>query len=1023
MKIIVPIFIFFLFPFLLRAHDTLQYTLRQYTDENGLPQNSVKFMGFDRSGFLWMVTENGVVRFDGQNFRSFNKNQLPLMSSRMAWLVPNLNTGGLIGVTEKNQIVYMQDGQATIQPSSSWLEETGNNQDTQSEIYAVYNAMGLPDLYGSLIKVEKYKINISKDNYHILHRDSIFCWNNGKIESAVKYDVGNFYDYFLAGQRLYQLKGVKLTLIENGRVIPAGELQGDIRTQSGVLNGSVQPKIYWSTSASQAFVVAGKSLYLLKPGARNGLTTELLMHGFDYEANRILSILYDARYKRLFMGSQTRGLFVFTRKPFYTLRSEESDADEVYYAQAAIDDDKILTPQGYVFGLQGKAEVLPEFHLRMKEDRSSMVLDHQKNIWVKHRTHLYCFDPSGRKLLREFNLPNVVTMLYEDADSNLIIGGKRAPTWRLDLKDPHGKPAIVYPSIKDLCFVQEEGKSRIWMGCGTGLYSIDKGTGKIDSIKELSGKYVRSLYVRQEGELWITTYEDGFYLYNGKRLVRMPADKGNYIATAHCIMEDGQGFFWITTNKGLFQTARRDLLDYAAGKIRKPFYLYYDKNAGFNTNEFNGGCQPCGLKLADGYFSMPSLNGLVLGKPHEINPEVPSLNLFIDRIELDGNSIPLADTISLVKHFDFLRLFVTTPYFGNPYNRQLDFTLVKDGAEGTWLPLDADGAIKLSSLASGSYEIRIRKANGFGSDNNLVKSILLEVPLAFYETAWFRILVLMVMIAGFLVYTRIKLRYVQRKNAQLEERIDERTQALQVTLTELQQSEESMRRQTRMQERLIAAITHDIKTPLKYLTSAARRLFDNTDTAGEKNIEENKRTAHLIYESGYRMYHLTDNLLQYIKLNSTQVSISFDECCLYELVQAKLQIFNEIAAEQNTEIGNLIPEGTYIRSNNHLLGIVIHNLIDNAVKATFNGVVRISASENGEELRIRVEDSGFGMNPSMQEWCNNDQLNAGSDNGVTGKSGLGLIIVKDLVAQMQGHIHVSDGANGGTVVELIFRKQ
>ncbi len=115
------------------------------------------------------------------------------------------------------------------------------------------------------------------------------------------------------------------------------------------------------------------------------------MHDFDFEANRVLSIYYEPRYKRIFMGSHTRGLFVFTRKPFSTLRSEQSDADEVYYAQAAIGNNKILTPQGYLFDLHKLQRVLPEFNKRMREDRSSMVLDHDKNIWVKHREYLYCF--------------------------------------------------------------------------------------------------------------------------------------------------------------------------------------------------------------------------------------------------------------------------------------------------------------------------------------------------------------------------------------------------------------------------------------------------------------------------------------------------------------------------------------------------------------------------------------------------------------------------------------------------------
>lgn len=1019
MKIAVLVAFIFLYPIHLIAHDTLQYTVRQYTDENGLPQNSVKSIAFDRSGFLWMITENGVVRFDGQNFRSFNKNQLPLTSSRMSWLLPDLNNGNLYAVTEKDQVICMQDGQA--QMSDHGAPPLGPMQPvTQQGHYQIYNALGLPNIYASLISIDRYKMNAGRRNYYILSKDSITNYQDGKEASGMAFKSGDYSDYFLVGNRLYLLRNLQVTLIENGQAQPTGEIQGSIRWQAGVLNRKVQPKIYWNASAGQSFLVVGGWLYLLKPGARNGLTTELLLKDFDFESNRILSIFYDTRYRRLFMGSHTRGLFVLTRKPFQTLRSDDNDADEVYYAQLGMKNGRVLTPQGYLMGLHKRNLILPEFSKRMEEDRSSMLMDHRKNIWVKHRQMVYRFDSTGRILLNEYSMPHPVTMLYEDQHGMLFMGTKNCASWALNLKDDNAIPVEVFPQVKDVCYFQEEGPDRLWIGTSSNLYKVNKRTGQVDSIPGLTGKYVRSLYLRQDNELWITTHEDGCFLYNGQKLVKLPLDKGNYLASSHCILEDSRGFFWITTNKGLFQASRQDLLDFADGKLSNPYYYYYDKYTGFLTNEFNGGCQPCAVKLDDGYFSLPSLNGLVVGNPLQLIPEVPDARLFIDRIEVDGETIGRTDSLYLDKSFDFVRIFITTPYFGNPYNRQLDFALVKEGNAANWLPVDADGSIKLSALASGTYEIRFRKTNGFGGNNRMVKSLLLAVPLAFYETGWFRALVIFSIIAGFFLYMRIKLRYIRKKNTQLEQKIDERTQALKATLTELQQSEDILRRQTRMQQRLITAITHDIKTPLKYLTGAARRLYDKTE--GEKG-DEGKRTAHLIYESGYRMYHLTDNLLQYIKLNSSGFDIILDNFCLNELVDTRLQIFNEIAAEQNSQILSDILPGTYIRSNRHLLGIVIHNLIDNAVKATFNGVITLSAKESGEELRILVEDNGFGMNKEVQQWCNEDSAYGAAEKGFTSRTGLGLIIVKDLVTQMQGRIHVSDAAGGGTVVELIFRKQ
>ncbi|MGN6418262.1 MAG: sensor histidine kinase [Pseudobacter sp.] len=1019
MKIAVLVAFIFVVPIHLIAHDTLQYTVRQYTDENGLPQNSVKSIAFDRSGFLWMITENGVVRFDGQNFRSFNKNVLPLTSSRMSWLISDFNTGNLYGVTEKDQVICMQNGQAYM--SDHGAPPLGTmNFGTQAGYYQLYNALGLPNIYASLITIDKYKINAGGDSYYILSKDSINYYKDGLISIGMAFRSEDYSNYFMLGNRLYQLRDLKVTLIENGKAQATGEVQGSIRWQAGVVNRKVQPKIFWNASAGQAFLLVGDWLYLLKPGARNGLTTELLLKGFDFESNRILSVFYDTRNRRLFMGSHTRGLFVFTRKAFHTLRSGENDADDVYYAQLGLSNGRVLTPQGVMMGLHKRNELLPEFRKRMEEDRSSILMDHRKNIWVKHRFMLYRFDSTGRKLLKEYRFPYHVSMLYEDQHGTLFIGMKAFSAWKLNLKDENAKPVEVFPQIKDICYFQEEGPDNLWIGTSTGLYNVNKRTGEVDSIPGLAGKYIRSLYLRQNNELWITTHEDGYFLYNGTKLIKLPLDKGNYLASSHCILEDGRGFFWITTNKGLFQASRQDLLDYADGKLPNPYYLYYDKYTGFLTNEFNGGCQPCAVKLDNGYFSLPSLNGLVVGNPLDFVPEVPDARLFIDRIEVDGETMAHADTLFFDKSFDFIRIFITTPYFGNPYNRQLDFALIKDDNAATWLPLDADGSIKLSALASGTYEIRFRKANGFGGNNRMVKSLLVVVPLAFYETAWFRALVIFCIIAGFFLYMRIKFRYIRKKNTQLEQKIDERTQALKATLTELQQSEDILRRQTRMQQRLITAITHDIKTPLKYLTSAARRLYDKTE--GERG-DEGKRTAHLIYESGYRMYHLTDNLLQYIKLNSSGIDIVMDNFCLNELVENRLQIFNEIAAEQNTKILSNILPGTYIRSNRHLLGIVIHNLIDNAVKATFNGVITISARENDAELSILMEDNGFGMNREMQHWCNEENVYGAAEKGFTSRTGLGLIIVKDLVTQMKGRIHVSDAEDGGTVVELIFRKQ
>src|SRR5690242_7153706 len=73
------------------------YSIVNYNSENGLPQNSVKYMAFDRNGFLWLATEMGMVRFDGRNFREYNTANSPAMHSDRCMLsFPQQSSGKLL---------------------------------------------------------------------------------------------------------------------------------------------------------------------------------------------------------------------------------------------------------------------------------------------------------------------------------------------------------------------------------------------------------------------------------------------------------------------------------------------------------------------------------------------------------------------------------------------------------------------------------------------------------------------------------------------------------------------------------------------------------------------------------------------------------------------------------------------------------------------------------------------------------------------------------------------------------------
>ncbi len=161
------------------ATDSLLYTRRQYTDENGLPQNSVKFIAPDKNGFVWLATENGLVRFDGQHFRTFNKDNIPLSSSRIYTMMPGSGAGNLYAFTEVKQVIQVRNGEAKLDNSyirqAVWINIPGNDGHN-----TIFPALGLPNLYKNVVWFDNYAIPVNNRDFFMVTRNGVSFYKNKK---------------------------------------------------------------------------------------------------------------------------------------------------------------------------------------------------------------------------------------------------------------------------------------------------------------------------------------------------------------------------------------------------------------------------------------------------------------------------------------------------------------------------------------------------------------------------------------------------------------------------------------------------------------------------------------------------------------------------------------------------------------------------------------------------------------------------------------------------------------------------
>lgn len=983
------------------GQDTLPYRLQHFDNSSGLPQNSVNAIAADKLGYIWLATESGLVRYDGRHFQLHIPPIEVTNNHRFFHIFTSIN-GDLLAMNYQHVIVQIANGKISrdstlpfeIRDYAGW-EVSRNNSDA-GKAYDVRLPNRIMNWESSMTSL---RLHGRKGERFIYSKDTLTLeLNNGK---SIRHPFRNkgSWNFFLMGDSLYFLQ-------EDGRTVRFGsDLQvaafsGDILLDPDFIRHPGKTQVFWNrVQDREVLLYAGNSFYLATPQG-NGLHTRRILSGFDVASNTITTAFYDQGKGKLFLGSATLGLFILTEQRFATRHAPKKSNS--HYSIMPFGANLVMSSTGYFLGPgEPGARPIPSWD-PVLSDFYSVSPDGEQGFWTKGYKGLYHYTNQPIRKNGQWEMPSKITMLHTDKSGKLWIGLQQAQgVWVMDGFDQQKAPYKVMSTRMDPTCFAEDG-NLMYIGVNRGLYIYDMQSGRLDSLAGIKGKYVRSIKVVAPGEVWITTYGNGFYVYRKGRLSAFPMDNEQFLSYSHCISLDRHGYFWIPTNTGLFQMSRKDLLDYIDDSTRLPYYHYYDKFDGMATNEFNGGCQPCAATLGNGFTAMPSLDGVVFFHPDSIRPVLPSLPVFLDAVMLGNREMAADSIIQLPENFNSLQLAFSTPYMGNPKNLHLQYALLRSGESDTiWNPLPVDGHIMLSTLPSGEYHLTVRKHNGFGLGNYTYKSIWLHVEVPWYESRWFYALLLLLGIGGTLLLARFREIYMNRKNAMLKLMVDEKTKEL--------------KSKSALQDKIIQSVGHNVLTPLKYQYFLSRKIHELTEKEGASFTE----MARVMNDHTNYLYHMVDNLLKYLKsqIEDREVANSLFEPAV--TADAVLKIFQDIAKEKGTALVNDIPEAMQLYGDELLLSVILHNLTDNAVKVTRKGQITLDARLHNGGVVLSVKDTGPGMRADIVQWFNAAEVR--DYPGVGG--GIGLLIVKELAQNMGLHVAVVSEEGKGSGFTIWFPDQ
>lgn len=253
---------------------------------------------------------------------------------------------------------------------------------------------------------------------------------------------------------------------------------------------------------------------------------------------------------------------------------------------------------------------------------------------------------------------------------------------------------------------------------------------------------------------------------------------------------------------------------------------------------------------------------------------------------------------------------------------------------------------------------------------------------------------------------------LQRHAEDLEQRVAERT-------AELVDARDRAESADRLKSAFLATMSHELRTPLNSIIGFTGILLQGL--AGGMNAEQNKQLG-MVQASARHLLALINDVLDISKIEAGQLSVSFSTFDLAASIEKTVQLVRPLAEKKGIDLSvDIADDVADVSSDLRRLEQVILNLLNNALKFTEKGTVRLACRADRDHYVLSVTDSGIGIEP--QDLPRLFQPFHQIDTGLSRKregTGLGLSISKKLMGMMGGDIDVQSQWGRGSTFILRF---
>jgi signal transduction histidine kinase len=229
-----------------------------------------------------------------------------------------------------------------------------------------------------------------------------------------------------------------------------------------------------------------------------------------------------------------------------------------------------------------------------------------------------------------------------------------------------------------------------------------------------------------------------------------------------------------------------------------------------------------------------------------------------------------------------------------------------------------------------------------------------------------------------------------------------------------------LRESNATKDKLFSIISHDLRSPLGGL-KGLMELISREGLTHEEFIHVSKNLRKNIDS----VYDDLDNLLHWAQAQLNGIKSNKGLFNLAELVKDKIHLFEEVARSKEVVILNSVDESIFLQADINQIGLVVRNLIANAVKFShIQGRIEVLALRIGSNVEISVIDKGVGMSAAEVDKLFQTETHFTKRGTLNEKGmGLGLLLAKEFVEGNGGEILVTSELGEGTTFKIILKNQ